>query len=150
MSLFYLRPTSFADHLSRSVLTKGQLQALTNLTKAVLGPKTERTAGRARKGPDGLWIGGTAYERDIRARPVRGTRCYTNAYSHQVAPNIVSPAPCLKIGDGPLDRGLKLRQLVNLVCIPPNLQVHPLNKPLVDRTRHCCRHLRADWTSRLR
>lgn len=89
---------------------------LSTLTESVLGPRSERTSGSTIQNADKTFVGGTEYERDSRAKRVKpGSRCYSNAYTHQMAPNIVSPTPCVKIGDGPLDSSLEMRKDINMV-----------------------------------
>lgn len=138
----YLSPvpclTTIADHFPRSILGDGPVQKLNDVAEDTLGPREDRTPSKANRLRSGESIGGTKYERDHRAKPVLpDTRCFTNAYSHQLPPNILSPAPCLKIGDGGLDPGLLLRQKINHVrCLSPKVLGHKLNKLWADSTRH--------------
>lgn len=109
-----------------SCLTEKQQSDLTKLTEEVLGPLADRTPDSAKSTADGGYIGGTRYERSKRAQRVKpDTRCYTNGHTHQIPPNISAPAACLKVGDGPVDDGLQLRQKVNLVRTPTHFQMYP-------------------------
>lgn len=119
--------------LLRLVLSGEREAELHTLTESVLGPSEKRTSGPAVRSNDNTFTGGTTYERDARAKRVKpNSRCYSNAYTHQMAPNIVSPTPCIKIGDDPLDSSLKLRRDINLVCFSASLLCLPTQQ---DRTQ---------------
>ena len=95
---------------------QNQLRAL---AENVLGLHKDYTPGSAICNEDDTFTGGTRYERDPRAKHVKeGSHCYSNAYTHQIAPNIVLPTPCIKIGNARLDDSLKLRRDINLVRSP--------------------------------
>ena len=95
---------------------QNQLRAL---AENVLGPCKDRTPGSAIRNEDNTFTGGTRYKCGPHAKRVKeGSCCYSNAYMHQIAPNIVLPTPCIKIGNAGLDDGLKLRRDINLVCSP--------------------------------
>ena len=65
---------------------------LENLGEQILGPRRFRTSKKPETGPDGTYKGGTAFERSYRAKEVKDTRCYTNAYSYQDQTSIASTA----------------------------------------------------------
>ena len=95
---------------------QNQLRAL---AENVLGPRKDRTPGSTIRNEDDTFTGGTRYKRDPRAKCVKeGSRCYSNAYTHQITPNIVSPTLYIKIGNAGLDDSLKLRRDTNLVHSP--------------------------------
>ena len=107
---------------------QNQLRAL---AENVLGPCKDCTPGSAIRNEDDTFTGGTRYERDPRAKCVKeGSRCYSNAYTHQITPNIVLPTPCIKIGNAGLDDSLKLRRDINLVCSPTLLLYLPTEQTL--------------------
>ena len=101
------------------MLSSKHQNQLRTLAENVLGPCKDRTPGSAICNEDDTFTGGTRYERDPHAKCVKeGLHCYSNAYTHQIAPNIVLPTPCIKIGNAGLDDGLKLRRDINLVHSP--------------------------------
>ncbi|KAI0709813.1 hypothetical protein C8Q76DRAFT_798600 [Earliella scabrosa] len=65
-----------------------------------LGPRHLRSSSKPSK-TDGVYSGGTAYERsDSAANVVNAPRCYTLAQSYQVQKNVVGPTASAKIGMG--------------------------------------------------
>ena len=99
---------AITDLLLRSMLSSEHQNQLCALAENVLGPRKDCTPGSAIRNEDDTFTGGTRYECDLRAKHVKeGSRCYSNAYMHQIAPNIVLPTLCIKIGNAselPLSR----------------------------------------------
>ena len=103
--------------MHRGIIDLADQDILRALAENTLGPVNLRSPERATTEIRGTYKGGTAFERSLRARGVKGTRCYTTAYSHQRAPNIVSATTGSKRTGGDLDN-LQLRTEVNLVrCV---------------------------------
>ena len=101
------------------MLSSEHQNQLCALAENVLGPHKDHTPGSAIRNEDDTFTGGTRYEHDPRAKHVKeGSHCYSNAYMHQIALNIVSPTACIKIGNAGLDDGLKLKRDINLVHSP--------------------------------
>jgi hypothetical protein len=73
-----------------------------------------RTAAVPTGHKDGTYKGGTTFERSSRTHGVKSLQCYTNAFAHQVPPNIVSVTADSK-RNGVQDNNLALRSEVNLV-----------------------------------
>jgi hypothetical protein len=90
------------------------VQRLRKLTECILGPVNLRSPERPTRGLDGTYQGGTALERTDHANGVKGSRCYTTAYSYQNAPNITSTTADSK--NTRKDDSLAIRREVNLVC----------------------------------
>lgn len=77
---------------------------------AALGPKELRTRTKPVLGKDGIYRGGTAFERDRRAKPIEdGIRCYTMVNSLERQNNIVAPCAATKTM-GKTDDHLMLRK----------------------------------------
>ena len=85
------------------------VEKLKTLAEKVLGPEHLRTAERPSRGEDGTYHGDTAFERSDRANGVKGARCYTTAFSYQVATNVASPTRGSK-SIGTMDENLLLRR----------------------------------------
>jgi hypothetical protein len=98
----------------RGIIDVRDQQRLQELAEKVLGPKNLRTSARPTLSTNKTYKGGTAFERSPRAEGVKGSRCYTNAYSHQIPPNIVSVTQGSKRNGVP-DDNLDLRKEINLV-----------------------------------
>ena len=113
------------------MLSSEHQNQLCALAENVLGPCKDRTPGSAICNEDNTFTGGTRYECDPCAKHVKeGSCCYSNAYIHQIALNIVSPTPCIKIGKAGLDDGFKLRRDISLVHSPTLLLYLPTEQTL--------------------
>ena len=97
----------------RGVVEPDDQAALKAAGEEVLGAPDLRTPEKSTLiGED--YQGGTAYECSSHALGVKGTRCYTNAYTVQSAANIASVAKHSKY-DRAMDENLALRQKINHV-----------------------------------
>lgn len=75
-----------------------------------LGPKELRTRSKPTLQDDGVYKGGTAFERDRRAKPLAyGIRCFTMVNSLERQRSIVAPCAATKLM-GEVDDHLVLRR----------------------------------------
>lgn len=93
-----------------------------NLAKArdaTLGPEQLRTRDRPTVDKDGVYTGGTAFERDMRAKPLEhGIRAFTLTLSLEKQRNIVAPCAATKIM-GEVDPHLIIRRELTKVRSTP-------------------------------
>lgn len=98
------------------VISDEDQRTLIQLRDRILGPRDLRERDKPTRISHGIYEGGTAYERSIRAKPVKkGGRCYTNANSFQEAPRISSATVGSK-RTGEEWENLDIRTEVNHVC----------------------------------
>lgn len=84
---------------------------------AMLGPEELRTADKPVEVTKGVFTGGTAFERDNRAKPLEaGIRCYTQALSLEKQNSIVAPCAASKLM-GDVDPHLVTRRQVIMVSL---------------------------------
>ena len=78
--------------------TREEKEALLSARDCCLGKKEDRTRQSPTKMPDGTFIGGTAFERNKRANPVKpDTRCYSIGNSFETPTKIMAPCADNKI-----------------------------------------------------
>lgn len=109
------------DYRYRGIIDPKEQQKLRDVAEKTLGPRNLRTPIKPKLCKSGVYQGGTAFERSPRAKHgIKKARCYTNAHTHQVAPNISSVTSGSKRNGDPddLDDNLDLRREINLVCYP--------------------------------
>jgi hypothetical protein len=76
-----------------------------------LGKKEERSRDRATRMPDGTYVGGTAFERNKRANPVKAnTRCFSVGNSFEAPTKIMAPCADNKITGNDDADAVKMRQ----------------------------------------
>jgi hypothetical protein len=103
---------SFIDRIDSTA--KARLNAIRD---RALGPVNERSLHPPTQ-YDGVYIGGTAYERHYRAVPVhKGGRCYSNANSAQTVKDLVSLHAAAKMDSSKMDAHQVLERDINLVSL---------------------------------
>lgn len=112
---YSLKPFVFYSELLREIIGLEDQRTLETLGEQVLGPTNLRSAERSMARADGIYEGGVAFERSSRASGIKGARCYSTAYSYQVAPNIASATVGSKRTRGD-EENLALRTKINMVC----------------------------------
>ncbi|KAF8220256.1 hypothetical protein L208DRAFT_1334920, partial [Tricholoma matsutake] len=73
----------------------------------IVGDEAFAKLGRPVK-ENGVWIGGTTWERCNGLSGVKGSRCYTLGPSHQCSRRLVSPTASAKVADHTLDEHQEL------------------------------------------
>ncbi|KAL0566511.1 hypothetical protein V5O48_015504, partial [Marasmius crinis-equi] len=88
------------------------LELLQTIRDEILGSEEDLTPARP-KMVNGIWVGGTEFERTRRQRGIKGGRCYPLGTSYQKELTMESPTFGFKDGDGRLedDGGLRKRVL---------------------------------------
>ena len=78
------------------------LEEMNRVRCSIVGDDALAKPGRPVK-ENGVWVGGTAWERCGGLNGVKGSRCYTLGPSHQCSRRLVSPTASAKVVDHTLD-----------------------------------------------
>lgn len=91
------------------------LEEMIRVQHSIVGDEALAKPGRPVK-ENGVWIGGTAWERCNGLNGVKGSRCYTLGPSHQCSRRLVSPTASAKVADHTLDEHQELHRDIVKVC----------------------------------
>jgi hypothetical protein len=94
------------------------LEEMNRIRCSIVGDNALAKPGRPVK-ENGVWIGGTAWERCNGLNGVKGSRCYTLGPSHQCSRRLVSPTASAKVVDHTLDQHQVLHR--DIVKVRANL-----------------------------
>ncbi|KAF9455335.1 hypothetical protein BDZ94DRAFT_1327628 [Collybia nuda] len=83
----------------RMIVAPSVIQELEKIQADILGDTTLISKDRPFKNNNGVYVGGTHFERNDWIHGVKGTRCYTIGPSHQHSKSVVSPNACGKVMD---------------------------------------------------
>jgi len=93
-------------------------EVITKSRDLCIGPSEDVTRDNPVKNGDG-YTGGTAFERNVRADPVKkGTRCYTIGNSAEGPTRIMAPNKNAKTMETDDDGSLEMRKSLELVRLP--------------------------------